>query len=658
MVTLDPSDEINGMDGEDTLRVTATGASAEAVGFSSENVETLEVRNLTSDDTFWADLINTTGFDTFWSNNTTGKTILDNIQDEAHFVVTGGPNGSPATLKANFNDNLYQGDSDHMDLLVDDANVDFEVNDYEGGPAVETLHILGKGDDSKVEFDVAGVQNLKITGNASNLDVEQENYNGPMEYLHSIDAAGFGGNLELDAYVGNDGAEDPATVVTADGDDDLDLDGDYYSDVEIRSNGGEDTVYADDFMSAFVRLGDQGDEAVIGDHYGSGIHGDVDLNSGKGKDVVSVYNSGDLLAAMGGGGDTLNMYVGGDATVKAGAGHDTVSGSVSGDLMLDLGNGRNYVDIDVGESLTNLTALEGNDTVYADVYYGATIDVGEGNNYIDLDFGMWSGHDVAMVTAGSGNDTLYAASGAGGDDLIAKLGAGNDYADIEGMSTTSADITFASGDDRLETGSRGVVSSDSLKFGGGNDKIYVNNLEIVNDTNDFAGVVSAENLYFSNGSGSVTFDGVTTGANAAGIMNYWFDENDVRHDYDMRNLADGVTLNMTEYNQYDNPDLSVDLATVGTATVNIGSLAHSSWGSDRFDNVSFADIHTLNVNTSDLRVGYWGTPTIDFGYYSFDDKTAANPTGGDLTTLNLTGNAGINLASTKSGVSAVNLATI
>jgi len=74
--------------------------------------------------------------------------------------------------------------------------------------------------------------------------------------------------------------------------------------------------------------------------------------------------------------------------------------------------------------------------------------------------------------------------------------------------------------------------------------------------------------------------------------------------------------------------------------------------------VSFADIHTLTINASDSNYGGWGTPIIDVGYYTFDDKTAANPTGGDLTTLNLTGNAGINLASTKSGVSAVNLATI
>ncbi len=660
--TLNPSDVINGGGGEDMLRVTATGPSPSGVGFTMNAVEIAQIRNFSTGNTLDLDFINVQGTNTFWLDNTTGQTNVENIQNAADILVTGGPNGDPAEARFNFNDSLYQGDNDSVDIEVNDANADIELNDYEDAGRIEHVNIIANGAKSDLELDIEGQDTWTITGNASDLEISQEDYNYFSEGLSSIDATGFAGNLELDAQIAQNQGSGPATVTTIAGDDELYLWGlspqsdgspalftETLSDVFIKTANGSDYIEADHFQNVTVQSGNGEDTVSLGDE--SAIQGNVDLTTGANSDDAYVNTSGNLTnALLGKGNDTLDMDVSGSATVGAAQGSDSISGSVGGNLFAKLGAGNNSLGdegaVTVGSTLT-VNAGAGNDTVNASVGQNITATLGDGNNDININYGFNSiFENVANITTGSGADSLVA-SNSSGDELIANLGGGNDYADITGVSTTSANITFDGGDDTLETNGRGVVSSDTISFGDGNDTLITDALEVVNDANDFSGVTSLETLSFGQGSGDVTFDGITTGANDAGVINY-VSTGSVSHSYDLVDLSDGVNLSMDVQNASgETLELDLDDAEGGTANISLSA----AFGSGGFNDVYITDTSTLNITAGDYNIfPDFSTATIDFGSNSFNGDT-------DLTTVNLTGNANINLASSDS-VFAGSLATI
>jgi len=653
--TLNPSDVINGAGGtQDMLRVTATGSTPSVAGFTMNGVEIAQIRNFSTDNTLDLDFINVQGTTTFWLQNTTGQTNIENIQNAADILVEGGPNGDPAEAIFNFNDSLYQGANDSVDITVDDANADIELNDYEDAGQIEHVNIIADGADSELELDIEGQDTWTITGNAKNLQIQQEDYNYDSEYLSSIEANGFAGNLELYAQIGQNG-EEPATVSTGGGFDYLELQGDG-SDVNIQTRAKADTVYASGFDDVTVNTAKGADNVYIGTGIGfaavfegppSSV-GDVDLRTGNGNDYAQVSSNGNLTADLGAGADYLSMQVSGSATVTGAGGGDQVVGTVNGNLTANLGGGSNYAELSVGADL-NVTAGASNDTVYASVGGNIIATLGDGDNYVSINYGYNSGFpdNVANITTGTGNDTLIASNSAG-DELIANLGEGNDYADITGVSTTSANITFAGGDDTLETNGRGVVSSDTISFGSGSDTLITDSLEVVNDPSDFAGVTGLETLSFGQGSADVTFDGITTGANAAGVINY-VSTGSVSHSYNLIDLSDGVNVFMNVQGSAGEA-LALDLDnTGGPGTANVTLEAED--GSGGFLDVDITDTSTLNITATDYDIfPDFSTATINFGSNSFGGDA-------DLTTVNLSGDANINLANSAS-VDAANLAVI
>ena len=132
-----------------------------------------------------------------------------------------------------------------------------------------------------------------------------------------------------------------------------------------------------------------------------GVTADVDLDTGKGEDVVfgSVDITGNLDVKTGNDKDTIDLVfaVTGNVSINAGAGHNDLGlenliGSVSGNLDIQTGRGNDKIALgteddvlDIGGNLT-LRASKGNDTVdltNVTVHVNASMDGGPGNDTLN-----------------------------------------------------------------------------------------------------------------------------------------------------------------------------------------------------------------------------------------------------------------------------------
>jgi hemolysin type calcium-binding protein len=642
--TLGQNDFLTGGGGDNMLSLAAAGAFPSAVNFETDGIGTFEIKNAAFDQgspsELWVNMIDVIGLETLWLRNNTGDSVFDNAQNLFSVVIQGGGyQGQQFHTDINFDPSVATGPDDTLELLVSGTRADVDINDYPTAPDVENLWLQVTGGDSTLDYDAPGLNTVMGAGDANNFNFENEG--GPVS---SIDFTGFMGNLKLFSDVGENGGG-PATVDSGKGADKLDLDGDGgYDDVIITSGKGHDTVKAHGFGDVNVDLGQNKNRALLGWN-GSDV-GNVTVTGADGKDVVFVDSSsksGGLMATLGAGKNKLVMDVGGSASVDAKGGNDVLVGSVSGDLDANLRSGQNMVNVSTG-NLSNLLTKNGNDTVDASVGYnigssGNWVDVGNGDNDVDITFGTWTGaQNWAYLRAGDGNDTLEAASGAG-DELVADLGEGDNDALISGMSINSADITFGGGADEVFTAYRGLVGSDDIDFGGGNDKLYVNNLEILG-FGDLGGVTagSLENIYFKElgASGTVDFNGATSGANAAGVMNYWLDETDLNRSYNLDEMADGVTFNLPD-NGNTIGMFALDLAgNSGTAYVNFMPQYFSN--NAYVNHFDVSNVATLNIDSGNAT--YYGRELTLGNGAGFTDSTSGTD---ELTKVYLTGNNRIHL---------------
>tara|TARA_R110001599_G_scaffold353864_1_gene600850 strand:+ start:15594 stop:19220 length:3627 start_codon:yes stop_codon:yes gene_type:complete len=639
--TFNPSDIINS---GGTLRLTATGDEIDFAGASVEDINAVEIRNF-ADDLYintinWGDVPNWVSF------NTTGDTEIYNIGSAGDFSFIGGPGGSAADFSADFLDAVHSGDNDEMDFFVDGANVDLSINN-DTGEDVETGHFIANGAGSEVGFDINGMENVVVTGDAPWLELyedggimglaeggAEEAFFGGSQYLDSVDASGFAGDLDFSASMGNGNAysnDDPVTFVSSIGDDDVNLFGDYgNSDVTADTGAGFDSIMLYGFDDVTVNTGKNGDYASV---YASGT---VDVKTGNGGDGVYIQMAETLIAGLGKGNDYAEINVYGDATVKTGGGGDSLSGEIGGNAELRFGGGNNSGDLDVG-GFADVFMGNRDDYLVISADEGANITAGNGDNELYVTIGTEL-DDMATIVTGNGDDEIYA----NGNHFDITTATGDDFVDINYVSgPASAIVKLGGGDDTLEVGSRGLTPSDFINFGGGNDTLVADNLGVINEAGEFS-VVNAgtlENIAWSEGSGSVSFDGASTGANAAGVVNYIM-ENSVTQDYELTNLVDDVTVNMMgSSSSYLEMDLEVP---GGTLNFNF-----DAFGSHDFEFIELTDVGTLNVVTAGMDGNPLTTPTVGLGgdYFTADE---------DLVEVNLAGNTNIDMEE----IEAENLANI
>lgn len=641
--TFNPSDIINS---GGTLRLTATGDEIDFAGASVEDINAVEIRNFADD--FSINTINWGDVPNWVLYNTTGDTEITNIGSAGDFSFIGGPGGSAADFSADFLDSVHSGDNDEMHFWVDGANVDVNIN-LDSGDDVETGHFIANGEGSEVGFAVEGMEHVVVTGDAPWLELSEYGDYGMVmssgeagaeeasffsHYLDSVDASDFAGDLYFSGSMGNGNGysnDDPVTFVSSTGNDEVYLYGDYgNSDVTADTGAGFDYISLYGFDDVTVNTGKNGDYASV---YASGT---VDVKTGNGGDGVYIEMAQTLIAGLGKGNDYADINVYGDATVKTGGGGDYITGDIGGNAELRFGGGNNSGDVNVGGFAD---VFMGNRDDYLNIFAeeGTNITAGNGDNRLYVTIGT-DIDDTATILTGTGDDEIYA----NGNHFDITTGAGDDFVDIDYVSgPASAVVKLGGGNDTLEVGSRGLIPTDVVNFGGGNDTLSADNLEVINEAGEFSVVNpgTLENISWSEGSGSVSFDGASTGANTAGVVNYIM-ENSVTENYELTNLVDDVTVNMMgSSNSYLEMDLDVP---GGTLNFNF-----DAFGSHDFEYLELSDVGTFNVVTADMDGNPLTTPTVGLGgdYFSADE---------DLVEVNLAGNTHIDM----NDVEAVNLANI
>ncbi len=610
--TLHASDVVEGGLGIDTLRVTADGVNPLVNGFTMSAVENLEVRSYATGGVTLG-LVNVSDLQKVISTTSTGDITLDNVQNVVALDLTG--NGStPITVEVNYASSAVAGHADVQDITLNRFSGFVSVDGVEAA----TIHTTGEA--SSAGLFSSDLTSVTIDGTADlNIWVS-----GAGAGLTTFNAAGLEGDLS--ASVALNASED-ATVTLGAGTNDFSANVYSGGTVTITTGAGDNTI-----------------------HVGGSGSVEYSVTTGAGDDVVWVWgasgSTGTTADISVGAGDNSVLFggYGGDnaVTITAGAGDDDVwalLNSGGGSIDINVGNGDNTVWAGLGSGAAHgtvsIVAGTGADDITAYVgqnYSGAVIDINAGNGDNNVEVRLYSGSVGSYVTVVTGT----------GDDYVAINQSGGNLA--SGLAALS--VSTGAGDDTIFLDwfglqySGGPATGFTIAGGDGEDTLQLMELRNNAEADDtFANVTSIETVEFvSGGSGSAALDGVATGANDAGVVNYIFDDGvRVSGGYlELTNVANDVTVTLygqgTGVSGYAadftlsvdsaiDTDTSATISIVASGYANLGGT--SGGGSDygtRVDNVE-----TLTINYTNTGSGGYG-----LGLNGLSGTT--------LTTLNLTGN--------------------
>lgn len=294
---LGAGDNINGGEGNDTLRIVAetTGNDPQILNPTITSVERVEVQNLTFGDTVVVNLTNATDVNELSAYNSSaisgGDVVFTDVRDNA-LVSTDRFTGE---IEVNFISGALAGGE--LGLAVKASDVYFNIDT--DGDAVNVLNIDTSGAASYVTVGLDGEQvedTLNITGDGVALELDEDD--NEFELLTKVDATAFTGALDIDLS-------------------------DNYRDVTFDGGAGKTTL-------------------VIGG-------GDNDITTQNANDVVNVAQGGDQVVDLGGGDDLLiiGTALTIDDSLDGGAGNDT--------LQVDVDHAGT---IAVAQDITNFEVLQ------------------------------------------------------------------------------------------------------------------------------------------------------------------------------------------------------------------------------------------------------------------------------------------------------------
>ncbi len=635
--TLNASDVIHGGAGADKLLITADGGSPIVSGFTMDGVETLEVRSYTTEAGVTLGLINVTDLETVKSTNSTGNIALTEVQNLVTLDLSG-VGGDSINVDVVYSPDAVIGSSDRQAINLNRFVGEILVGDASRN-GIESVDITTAGGASDIYLGSNALANITVGGDA---DLTLAAYDSD---LTSVSADGFTHNLTLSASLTTD-----STVSTGSGNDILDLD--VYGAVSgvARSLLGGTTS---------VNAGEGKNEVTITEHEGDAHVGTINVIAGAGADIIHVvgleggrtsvvvdagagsnnievgvasnwtgnFSGGSdsahfadsvTVTTLGGddtiaiaqtntvivnAGDGANDVMIGDVTDDAeiigGAGVDSVTtGDVGGLLTATLGAGNNILNTTAGSvNDATVTTLGGNDSVHMGLVVNSiTADLGDGDNTFVLD-------SVAFGTPG----TVVSVTTGSGVDMIDLSGTGDFYGEAGDIGTLT--VNTGAGDDTVKLGSNGlqvwdyqgetgyVAAGYSINGGEGNNTLVAKHLQHnIDAVNSFANVHNFQTLQITRDvSGSL--DGVLTGANATGIVNYILD-GQIDDDLALINVNNNVNVVVNDGTDNYDLTLSVDSAiSTGTAATLTHNAAYSG-SSDWFDRVRFDNIETLTVNAN------------------------------------------------------------
>jgi RTX calcium-binding nonapeptide repeat (4 copies) len=637
--TLNPADNIRGgSGGEDMLSITFTGNSGpQAVGFYTSDIDVFQIRNfVTGGPDAYVNMIDVTGTSTLWFASNTGDTDFEFVQNLMGLVATGGDFNADIEYSAAATAGL----NDEQEILIQGTMADFDITG-----AIENVWLHANGAPSMLDINSAATT-FKVMGSAPSVYIDQGGAD-----LAVFDATGFAGSVEADLAVGNGGGT--ATVDTSTASDELDLWSNSSSTVQVATRNGNDDIEIDNAWRAEVLSG-WGDDTVEAGTHGSQIGGGgVDIRTALGDDHVEVNTSGNADVYTGKGADTVELQnVGGNAFLSTGNLDDVITnvGGVQGFLTAQLGWGNDSLTTYAGGG-AHITAAKGDDVInITDSNGDVTILGGGGNNTMSATItGAW--YDDGTFDGGSMVDVV---NFYGYGHLNATLRDGNDVVNANRVDEQMW-LSLGEGDDTLDLSSNSsygyLYGSDTVMGEGGTDTIRAQYLWNINSGGAFANTSSVERaqLEYNTSSG---FNGLSTGANAAGVMTYDFLSNLNTSTY-LYELANDVTLNMQ-----GNGGLyyfgSLDLDNSGgptTANLNFAN-GTSGTGSTGWYTMYVYDVGTLNVNVTDTYSDIYTNTTVLGSGSSFIADS-------DLTTVNLEGSTHIHMADVSaSGLSLIDGSTM
>ncbi|WP_179401928.1 DUF4214 domain-containing protein [Burkholderia guangdongensis] len=391
----------------------------------------------------------------------------------------------------------------------------------------------------------------------------------------------------------------------------------------------------------------------------------VAIGTGDGTNNIDVGNANSVAISTGDGTNTVDVgNVVTNAIIAGGAGNDTVTiGNVTGTLVALLGNGEN--------SLTTGTVHTAR---VSDV--GGSDGGGDGDNTITI--GGLTANAALTVSLGNGNNnvTLNNAS-SGGSNISISAGDGTNSVDLSGFTGYAAGVlpadqltvqlgnganTVTLGESGLEYGNTNTAASNTYTITAGTsgeNTLVAPTFDHLMGAGDFSTVSNFQTLEIT-GHANGSFDGITTGANTTGIVNYVLD-GQINGNLALTNVVNNVTVDVNGgtdrvWGWGHAVDLSIAQPAVGTATVanvnfNVGEGTTSTYGSHGANtHVSFENVGTLNLDASYV--------PVDSDLSGASTVNLRSVIAHDTTTLNISGNANVNISTAYNNNDIAKLSTI
>lgn len=469
---LNAGDNISGLGGNDTLRVSVDSAAAQDNfgGFTTNSVELLQVTNDdesgVEDKAF--DLSGTQGLTDVESINSSSAVEFKQIPNLVDVTITNLTNDdADVDVVATFQNAAVSGSEDEIDINVSESEVN-EVRigsnaDSNGG--VETVNLNVDGD-SMIDNLNADVETLNIAGDG-NIAIDDLSGGNPTN-LEKIDATNASGNLTLEfqnapgsvEYIGSTGADNVtgndagSTYTTREGND------------VVHAGTGDDTI----------DTGEGADAVTTGG-------GNDTVTAGAGNDHVAVEGTGLANVDLGEGDDVVEYDAGGfDASSIGGVPQDQLDGGDGrDDLRLnESSSDGDYENVQNVEILSLETAgTTHNLSTMAQAAGLDTINLSTGNDVVD------AGTFTSGLTVNSRDPVL----GTGGDDIV-NTGSGDDIFNFGGNLTDGDDLDAGLGNDTLnldgpttldETTTAAFSSFETVNLAGSGDHDYILTLGNGND---------------------------------------------------------------------------------------------------------------------------------------------------------------------------------
>ncbi|MGO2132608.1 MAG: DUF4214 domain-containing protein [Halomonas sp.] len=497
--TLQNGDSLNGAGGDDTLDLSvAQGVGAFVTAPTLSNIEKIQVNgpNLLGSDSITFDLSNSDGYNTLESYQTTQGGLPSAAQDQSATLATAtvtfrdiqNVNGTDLRIidtnlnhTLSYDTNAYEsllgGDDDVVDLYlqeVDGSTITLQnvtgIQNTPGGALRSHVDQVNITSDERTqvnvtpdnyvwELNVGPVFNeLFIDGNA-NLEIEKFLDEG----VKLVDATELNADLALDllghgAITANRALIDPLVVLGAQGDDRIDVRGEFAGGQQVRGTNGAYTLGTGDDL---LRVGNSSDEAYSAEQ----TIGHNMVDSGEGDDTVVLNATGLQDVTSGEGDDTV--YINGDV--------DDLRTVVYGDGVSSVDTGAGNDTVYINGEVDDGQGIDPDDVDYASVNRGQgdyEISLGDGDDSLEMhvDGGHFDGNgDWVLggqsIDAGAGDDTVWI-EGDGVHDI--DLGSGDDYLLIQGSRLAANNIDNASAGLPFEEWQTKIVAGE------GDDVVVIN----------------------------------------------------------------------------------------------------------------------------------------------------------------------------------------